>query len=131
MVVIGLVLFAAAAAAIAILIIQNRGDGLIPVRALGHSWLWPEQRIVTVGLAIGLIGVVGAAMLRHGMARRRQLRREHAELVAENERLRNLYDLDALPFFIDESTDDGRAYGEPIARPPRRPRPAVGRGGSA
>jgi hypothetical protein len=69
MVVIGLVLFAAAAAA-AMLIIQNRGDGLVEVRAVGHSWLWPEHRIVTVGLAIGLFGLVGVALMRHGAARR-------------------------------------------------------------
>jgi hypothetical protein len=127
-VVIGLILFAAAAAATAILIIQNQGDGLVQVRAVGHSWLWPEHRIVTAGLAVGFIGLVGAAMMRHGAARRR---REHAELVAENDRLRTLHDLDVLPFFMDETTDGGPGYGESIAPSPSRPPPAVGRGGSA
>jgi hypothetical protein len=131
MVVIGLVLFAAAAAATAVLITQDRGQSLVEMRAFGHSWLWPEYQIVTAGLAIGLFGLVGVAMMRHGAARRRRLRREYAELVAENERLRTLHGLDALPFFMDESTDDGLAYGESIARPPRRPPPAAGRDGSA
>jgi len=126
MVVIGLVLFAAASAATAVLITDNRGD-LVQVRAVGHGWLWPEHRVVTAGLAIGFLGLVGVALLRHGMARRRRLRREHAELVAENDRLRELLDLDALPFFIDETTHDGPGYGESIARAPRRPAAAVGR----
>jgi hypothetical protein len=108
-VVIGLILFAAAAGATAMLIIQNRGDGLVQVHAVGHSWLWPEHRTVTAGLAIGFLGLLGVAMLRHGAARRRRQRREHAELVAENDRLRKLHDLDALPFFMDETTDNGSA----------------------
>ncbi len=111
-VLIGLVLFAAATAATAVLITDNRGDSLVRVRAVGHGWLWPEHRIVTAGLALGFLGLVGVALLRHGMARRRRLRREHAELVAENDRLRELLDLDALPFFIDETTHDGPTYSE-------------------
>ena len=67
------------------------------VRAFGHSWLWPEQRIVVVGLAIGFIGLVGVAVLRCGTARRRRLRCEYAELVAENDRLREFLDLDTSP----------------------------------
>ena len=126
MVLIGLVLFAAATAATAVLITDNRGD-LVQVRAVGHGWLWPEHRIVTAGLALGFLGLVGVALLRHGMARRRRLRREHAELVAENDRLRELLDLDALPFFIDETTHDGPTYSESIARAPSRPAAAVGR----
>ena len=109
MVVIGLILFAAATVATAVLITDNRGDSLVQVRAVGHSWLWPEHRIVTAGLAIGFIGLVGVALLRHGAARRRRIRREQAELVAENDRLRELLDLDALPLFMDETTDDDPA----------------------
>jgi len=108
-VVIGLILFAAAAAATAVLIIQKRGDGLVQVRAVGHRWLLPEHRIVTAGLAVAFVGLVGVAMMRHGAARRRQIRREQAELVAENDRLRKLHDLDALPLFMDETTDDDPA----------------------
>jgi len=126
-VLIGLVLFAAATAATAVLITDNRGDSLVRVRAVGHGWLWPEHRIVTAGLALGFLGLVGVALLRHGMARRRRLRREHAEIVAENDRLRELLDLDALPFFIDETTHDGPTYSESIARAPSRPAAAVGR----
>jgi hypothetical protein len=128
MVVIGLILFAAAAGATAMLIIQNRGDSSVEVRAVGHSWLWPEHRIVTAGLVVGFIGLVGVAMLRHALARQRP---EHAELVAENDRLRKLLDLDALPLFRDETTDDGPNYGEQTAPLPSRPPPADGRGGSA
>ncbi len=127
MVVIGLVLFAAASGATAVLITQDRGESLVEVRAVGHSWLWPEHRIVTAGLALGLIGVVGVGLLRHGMARRRGLRREYAELVAENDRLREFLDLEALSFFVDEVTHDGPAYGESIAREPSRPAAAVRR----
>ncbi len=127
MVVIGLILFAAAAAATGALIADNRGDSLVQVRALGHSWLWPEDRIVTAGLAIGFLGLVGVALLRHGLAGRRRLRREYAELVAENDRLRELLDLDVLPFFIDETTHDGPGYGESIALARSRPATVVGR----
>jgi len=124
-VVIGLILVGAAATATAILIIQNRDDGRVQVRAVGHSWLWPEHRIVTAGLAIGFLGLVGVAMLRRGLTRRRRLRRELAELVAENDRLRELLDLDVLPFSIDETTHDGPGYGTSIARAPSRPATAV------
>ena len=126
-VVIGLVLFAAASGATAVLITQDRGGSLVEVHALGHSWLWPEHRIVVLGLAIGFLGLVGVAMLRHGLAGRRRQRREYADLVAENDRLRELLDLDVLPFFIDETTHDGPTYSESIARAPSRPAAAVGR----
>src|SRR4051812_48641278 len=83
MVVIGLILFGAAAAGAAVLIVQNQ-DGAVEVNALGNTWQWDRYWLVVAGLALALAAALGMAMMARGAARARRLRRERAELLAEN-----------------------------------------------
>ena len=104
MVVIGVVLFAAAVAAALILAVQNRGS-IVEVRALGHTWLWHQYWVLAAGLVIAFVALLGLSAMWAGAANARRLRRERAELLAENAALGGrLSDPDASPFF-DDGTD--------------------------
>ncbi len=127
MLVVGLILLAVAIAAAVVLIVQNR-DVTIDVHALGHTQSVHPYWIVVAGLAIALVGSLGLAMMRSGAARARRLRRERAELLAENERLsRDLADPAESPFFADDSAADDVDPAGPNGRAPWRTSPGSGR----
>lgn len=124
MLVVGLILLAVAIAAAVVLIVQNR-DVTIDVHALGHTQTVHPYWIVVAGLAIGLVGVLGLAMMRTGAARARRLRHERADLLAENERLsRGLADPADSSFFSD---DDGASPVGENGRAPWQTSPGSGR----
>jgi uncharacterized integral membrane protein len=107
--VVGLILLAAAVAVALVLVVQNRGTP-VDVHAAGHTWAVHPYSIVLAGLAIGFVGLLGLTMMRAGAGRVHRLRRERAELLAENERLSNaLADPTASSFFDDDVVFDGDA----------------------
>ena len=111
--VIGLLLFATAAASAIILIVQNRGS-VVQVRALGHSWTGHLYWLLVAGLIIALVGVLGLALLRGSAARARRLRRQRATLLVGNARLsERVRDHGRSSFFADA----GRADTGPAQSP--------------
>jgi hypothetical protein len=106
LVILGLALFAAAVAAAVILIVQNR-EGSVHLHAVGQVWTVHIYWIVVAGLVIALVGVIGAAIIRAGIARNLRLRREHAELLAQNRRLaERLGESAGSSFFADSEAVD-------------------------
>jgi uncharacterized integral membrane protein len=83
--IIGLLLLAAAIAAGVILVVQN--DELVRVHAFDGSWQVHAYWLAVAGLAIMAVAVLGLLMMRASAARARRLRRERADLSAENRRL--------------------------------------------
>ncbi len=85
MVIIGFVLFAAAAVVAGALIVQN--PGTVTVHAFTWSWDVDMRWLVVAGLGLAAIGLLGLAMMGAGSARHARLRRERRALAAENRRL--------------------------------------------
>ena len=86
---VGLILFAAAAAAALIGIVQNRNH-VIDVHALGQTWTMHAYWVLVAGLVIAVVGLLGLAIINRGAERSRRLRRERRALARENRRLSKL-----------------------------------------
>lgn len=112
MIIAGLVLLAAAVAAAAILIMQNRAS-MVHVHALGHTWSGHPYWVLVTGLIIALTGVLGVAVIRGDLTRVRRQRQERAQLMAENKQLsERVGNPDASPFFSgDAAATDTKAPG--------------------
>jgi hypothetical protein len=85
MIVIGFVLFAAAVAIAAALIVQN--PATVTVHAFNGSWNVDMRWLLVAGLALTAIGLIGLGMMRLGSASTMRLRGERRVLAAENRRL--------------------------------------------
>jgi hypothetical protein len=85
MIIVGFVLFAAAVAIAAALIVQN--PATVTVHAFNQSWNVDMRWLVVAGLALTAIGLLGLGMMRLGSARYLRLRGERRVLAAENKRL--------------------------------------------
>lgn len=96
MIVIGLLLFAAAIAAGAILIVQNM-DATIYVHWLGQNWHVREYWLLVAGLVIAIVGMIGLWMMQGGGRRNRRIRREHRELVRSRADAETYAPADAAP----------------------------------
>src|SRR4051794_2201885 len=81
-----MLLFAAAVAAAAILIVQNY-DSTVAVHWLGRIWQVDQYWLVVSGIVIAVVGVLGLVMIRAGARRYRRLRREHRTLIRDHEGL--------------------------------------------
>lgn len=86
MIIVGFIVFAAAVAAAAVLIGQNR-NAAVDVHALGHTWSVHLYWVFVAGFVVPLVALIGLAWLRGGAVRSRRRRRERAEMLAEYERL--------------------------------------------
>lgn len=93
MVVLGFILVAAAVAAVAVLITQNRTE-IVSVHALGQTWSMHMYWLIVGGLVIAAVALFGLMMVRAGSSRgwrmrqqRRALSQERKSLAAENDRL--------------------------------------------
>ena len=86
---VGLILFAAAAGAALIGIVQNR-HLVIDVHALGQTWTVHAYSVLVAGLVIAVVGLLGLAIINRGAERSRRRRRERRALARENRRLRKL-----------------------------------------
>jgi hypothetical protein len=85
MIIFGFVLFAAAVAIAAALIVQN--PATVTVHAFNQSWNVDMRWLFVAGLALTAIGLLGLGMMRLGDARYKRLRGERRVLAAENKRL--------------------------------------------
>ena len=86
---VGLILFAAAAATALIGIVQNR-NLVIDVHALGQTWTMHAYWVLVAGLIVAGVGLLGLAIINRGAERSRRLRRERRALARENRRLSKL-----------------------------------------
>ena len=86
---VGLILFAAAAAAAIIGIVQNRNH-VIDVHALGQTWTMHAYWVLVAGLIVAVVGLLGLSIINRGAERSRRLRRERRALARENRRLSKL-----------------------------------------
>lgn len=113
MVVIGLILLAAAVAAVAVLVTQNR-SAMVDVHGLGYTWHVHLYWVLVAGLVLAFVGFAGMAMMRAGAVHLNQARRERHGLVRENARLNRL------ATHVDQ--DERRPV---LTDPPAAPVPAV------
>lgn len=86
---VGLILFAAAAAAAIIGIVQNRNH-VIDVHALGQTWTMHAYWVLVAGVIVAVVGLLGLSIINRGAERSRRLRRERRALARENRRLSKL-----------------------------------------
>lgn len=86
---VGLILFAAAAAAAIIGIVQTR-HLVIDVHALGQTWTVHAYWVLVAGLVIAVVGLLGLSIINRGAERSRRRRRERRALARENRRLSKL-----------------------------------------
>ena len=86
---VGLILFAAAAAGALIGIVQNR-HLVIDVHALGQIWTVHAYWVLVAGVIVAVVGLLGLGIMNRGAERSRRLRRERRALVRENRRLSKL-----------------------------------------
>ena len=116
--VIGFVLIALAVAAATVLIVQNTGR--VPVHALGHTWTVSASWLVVAALALFLIAIVGASLVRRSGQRR--LRRQKAMLVAQNREMADQLGAATNGEVLDSRPRTG---ADPTARHRFRRRPAT------
>ena len=86
---VGLILFAAAAAAAIISVVQTR-HLVIDVHTLGQTWTVHAYWVLVAGLVIAVVGLLGLSIINRGAERSRRRRRERRALARENRRLSKL-----------------------------------------
>ena len=115
MVVLGLILVLAAAAAGVVLIVENSGrDHMVTISAFGGAWRADAFWLAVIGAVILVVAVLGLSLIRGGSRRSLRRRQERRQLERENAALA-----------------DRVRHTEPVAEPVNGAAPGAGAGAPA